>query len=267
MAARKHANIVENGMKNAAAKLDDWTTRGLSDAVKQGMDEYGFRLGVAAYSEMKRPTKNAKGRYDPWYLGLRWRRTKQFHSPPEATGRPAEWQIKTQPQYIALWQEAGVRPHTVFNPDKARGQAFKAIKKRKTSAQARQTRLANLGVRDKNQNRSYKRTFKTIENTEKQLQDLINAAGTSGVMGYSDPGKIPKRNAQSDWFKGSTPTAEAGKRAGQPRPVRVRSGQKIQTRKFVAPIRPIEKGALKISAMHRQRMAALIAQAYERRGR
>lgn len=267
MAARKHANIVENGMKNAAAKLDDWTARGLSDAVKQGMDEYGVRVGIAAYSEMKLPTKNAKGRRDPWYVGLRWRRTNQVHSKPELAGGPAEWQIRIQPQYLALWQEHGVQAHTVYNPDKARGKAFNAIKKRKVSAQNRQTRLANLGVRDKNQNRSYKRTFKTIENTEKQLQALINAAGTSGVMGYSDPGKIPKRNAQSDWFKGSTPTATAGKRAGQSRPVRVPSGQTVKTRTNVPASRPIEKGALKISAMHRQRMAALIAQAYERRGR
>jgi hypothetical protein len=267
MAVRKHANIVENGMNNATRKLDDWMTRGLSDAVKQGIDEYGFRLGVAAYSQMKRPTKNAKNRYDPWYLGLRWRRTNQLHSKPAPTGRPAEWQIKVQPQYIALWQEHGVRPHTVYNPDKARGQAFKAVKKRKTSAQNRQTKLANLGVRDKNQNRSFNRTFKTIDETERQLQGLIDTAGTGGVMGYSDPTKIPKRNTHSDWFKGKTPKATDGRRAGLSRPVMVPSGQKVQTRKFVAPIRPIYRGALRISAMHRERMAALLAQAYERRGR
>ena len=264
MASGKYARIVSDGLDDAARRIDSWSARGMSDAVKQGMDEFGFRLAVAAYDNMKLPSV---GKRDPLHVGLRWRRTKQFHKPPEPTGRPAEWLIRTQPQYLAMWQEAGTRPHVVFDPDKQRSKAFMRTVRRQRRAEDRLTKLTNIQNRDTNEERRKQYAEKSIKKREAELQVLKAATGTNAVMGYSEPGRIPKKNQQSDWFKGNTPTAEAGRRRGQPRPVQVRAGSKVQTNKGTAATRPIWFGAVRIRDAHRDRMAALMTQAYERRGR
>jgi hypothetical protein len=264
MAGGKHARVVTRGLTEAERKLNGFEQEITKGAVIQGLYEFGNDLQRAAYASMKLPST---GKRSPSYVGLRWRRTSQIHSKPEPTGRPGEFQIRVQPQYLALWQEHGVRPHTVFNPDKQRADTFRRTKARKVRAQARLTKLGNIQNRSAKEQRRFDYAKKSIDKRESELRNLAASAGNSGVAGYSEPSKIPKKNQRSDWFKGNTPKAADGRRAGQSRPVVVPSGQKIQTRKFIAPIRPIERGALRIASRHRDRMARLLADAYRRKGR
>lgn len=252
------------GMDKASDKLEAWQKRGLSDAVRTGIDEYGFRLGVAAYSNMKKPTT---GRNDPWYVGLRWKKQKQFHSPPAKVGE-ATWQIQVRPQYLALWQEVGTKPHVLFNPNKLRAKAFWQAKKKQ---ERRREKIAKLGwqngLSDKEAT-ALRRAERERDKLGSQLSDLQASRGLSATMGYSDPSYVPKgnkRNANSDWFKGNTPVASGGKRAGQPRPVTVRADTNIMHPGTRA-TKPIERGVGDITSAHRLRMAALLKQAYERRG-
>lgn len=270
MVARRYATFTSNNMADAERKLDEWSQRGLSAAIYRGMEQFGSDLQWAAHGNMKLPSQGKKGPLD---VGLRWRRTLQFASKPEPGPGPAEWTIRTQPQYLAMWQEVGTRPHTVFDPDKQRSKAFMRNVRRQNRAEARKTKWENTDfsslskdARDK-ATRSLTRAEKTIEKTKANLRDLKSATGTNAVMGYSDPSRIPKRNQRSDWFKGNTPTATTGRRAGQGRPVQVRAGQKIQVNKGTQASKPIWRGAIKISGMHRDRMARRIADAYEKRGR
>lgn len=251
------------GMDDATAKLETWRKRGLSDAVRTGIDEYGFRLGVAAYNNMKKPTT---GRKDPWYVGLRWKRTKQFHSPPQEVGE-AVWRIEVRPQYLAMWQEVGTKSHDLFNPNKLRARAFWAAKKKQ---ERRREKIAKLslqsGLSDKD-TIALKRAKREETKLGAKLSDLKASRDMSATMGYSDMSYLPtgnKRGANSDWFKGNTPVATAGKRAGQPRPVTVRADKPIRHPGTRA-TKPIENGIGDITSAHRLRMAALLKQAYERR--
>lgn len=263
MAAAKYARIVSTNLDSTARKIDDWSTRGVSEAIRQGMDEYGHRLGIAAYASMKLPTV---GPNSPWYVGLRWRRTRQIHSKPQQTKRAGEWEIRIAPQYLALWQEAGVKPHLLFNPDKMRGRSFMRFsvtqrKRRMTIASLKSKTTLTAKERSKLQ-----RNERSERKLTTSLAQLQGARGTAAVIGYSDPSEISAKHKGSDWFKGRTPVETAGKRAGQPRPTMVSAGTEIRHPGLRA-TRPILRGAQNISGMHRQRMAALMKQAYDRRGR
>ena len=262
MSVRRFASFTSRSLDDAGQRLDEWSTRGLSAVIKWGMNEFGNDLQWAAYQNMSLPSQ---GKDSPLEVGLRWRRTKQFHSEPQPGTGPAEWVIRIQPQYLAMWQEYGTRPHTVFDPNKQRGMAFRRIKNRKTRAEERFTKLSNIQNRTDPEERRWRYADNSIKKREAELQALINSAGTNAVMGYSAQTQIPKKNQASDWFRGNTPTAEAGRRRGQPRPVQVRAGKKIQVNKGVQATRPIWRGAVAISGRHRDRMARSLTDAY--RGR
>jgi hypothetical protein len=266
MAAGKFVTFTSRDLIRAEQRLDEWSSRGLSEAVKQGMDEYGFKLGDATYSLMKLPSTGPR---TATYVGLSWKRTKQFHSPPRATSRAAEWEIRVKPSYLALWQEHGVRPHDVFNPDKQRANAFRRATKRQTRIRLRQRAVENISpnLRTRAERSKLSREKYNERKVQTEIDALKAARGNTAVMGYSDPSWIPKKNNKTDWFDPSErqPKATTGARAGQIRPVRVRSGSKISTKRSVPATLPIKRGAIRISGRHRERMAQLMSDAYSRR--
>lgn len=264
MSARKSAEFTSKNLFDAERRLDEWATRGVSDAIRRGMEAFGQNLQMAAYNKMQLPSV---GKRSPLHVGLRWRRTTDFASPPERGDRAGEWLIRTQPQYLAMWQEVGTRPHTVFDPDKQRSKAFMRTVRRQQRTQARLTKLSNVQNRDEKEERRKTYAEKSIKKREAELQALKDAKGTAAAMGFSSPSYIKRKTQQSDWFKGNTPTVSGGSRAGQPRPVQVPAGRKIQTKRGTAATRPIWAGAIRIKDTHRQRMAALVTRAYEQRGR
>ena len=264
MATRRYASFTARSLDDVGQRLQEWSTRGLDAVIKDGMNQFGNDLQWAAYKNMTLPTV---GKNSPLNVGLRWRRTNQFHSEARPGAGASEWIIRVQPQYLAMWQEYGTRPHTVFDPNKQRGMAFRRIKNRKTRAEERLTKLSNIQNRTDPEERRKRYAENSIKKREAELQSLIGAAGTNAVMGYSAQSQIPRKNQASDWFRGNTPTAEAGRRRGQPRPVQVRAGQKIQVNKGVQATRPIWRGAIAISGKHRDRMARLLTNAYRGRTR